>query len=80
MIFGVVIIPHPLVAITIFFVLLMILLGLLGCFSLKDKSETYKRIVEFYSMVQTQFGATIQRVRSDDGTEFINTPLHTYME
>jgi len=47
-------------------------------FLLKDKSETYNKIMEFCSMVQTQFGATIQRVRSDNGTEFINRPLHTY--
>ena len=47
-------------------------------FLLKDKTETYKCLVNFWSMVQTQFGVQIQRVRSGNGTKFTNGPLKTF--
>ena len=47
-------------------------------FLLKDKTETYNRLVDFCSMVKTQFGCHIQRMRSDNGKEFINKPLQAY--
>jgi len=42
---------------------------------LKDKHETFKCLVNFWSMVHTQFGVLIQRVRNDNGGEFTNKPL-----
>ena len=40
-------------------------------FLLKDKSETYKCLVNFWDCkVKTQFDFQIQRVRSDNGAEF----------
>jgi len=44
-------------------------------FLLNDKSETYHRIVDFCAMIKNQVGGIIQRVRSDNGTEFTNEPL-----
>lgn len=39
-------------------------------FLLQDKTETCERLIEFCSMVKNQFGLCVQRVRSDNGTEF----------
>ena len=47
-------------------------------FLLKNKSETYNRVVEFCSMVKTQFGEIVQKVRSDNGKEFTSGLLQTY--
>jgi len=47
-------------------------------FLVKDKTETYEYIVNFFVMVKTQFGVSIQRVQSDNGKEFINGPLQSY--
>jgi len=47
-------------------------------FLLKDKNETYECIINFFVMVRTQFGLPIQRVQSDNGTEFTNGPLQSY--
>ena len=45
---------------------------------LKDKIEVYEKLVSFCSMVNTQFDLKVQRIRSDNGREFMNDPLHTY--
>ena len=45
---------------------------------LRDKIEAYDRIVQFYCMVKTQFGTHVQRVRSDNGTEFTRGKLQEY--
>ena len=47
-------------------------------FRLKDKSETYHRLVEFCAMVQNQFHSSVLRVRSDNGSEFTNGPLRHF--
>jgi len=45
---------------------------------LKDKSETFKCLVNFWSMANIQFGALIQQVRSDNGSDFTNSPLKEF--
>ena len=44
-------------------------------FLMKDKTETYGHVVNFFAMVRTQLGPSVQRVRSDNGTEFTNGSL-----
>ena len=50
----------------------------LWVYLLKDKMEVYEELVDFCSLVQTQFDLLIQKVRSDNGMEFTNRPLQTY--
>lgn len=46
---------------------------------LNDKTKTYKKFVSFFSMVQNQFGTTIHRMCSDNGTKFTRGPLPVYL-
>ena len=79
MIFGDIIGLILTIAVIIFFVLWMILVELCGFFLLKDKRETYRCFVNFWAMVRTQFDLQIQRVRSDNGSEFTNGPLQNFL-
>ena len=45
---------------------------------LKDKTEVYDKLVGFCSMINTQFDLKVQKVRSDNGKEFMNEPLQTH--
>jgi len=45
---------------------------------LQDKIEAYERTVQFCCMVKTQFWTHVQKVRSDNGTEFTNGKLQEY--
>ena len=45
---------------------------------LRDKIKMYDHIVQFCCMVKTQFGKHVQRVRSDNGTEFTRGKLQEY--
>lgn len=47
---------------------------------LKDKSETGNILVTFHNMVRTQFNKKIKRVRSDNGTEFVNSTLRAFFQ
>jgi len=47
-------------------------------FLLNDKTKTDNRLVDFCSMMKTQFGGHVQTLRSDNGKEFTNKPLQTY--
>lgn len=45
---------------------------------LKEKSETCNLIKNFCAMVENKFGLRIQKVRSDNGTEFMSSCLQSY--
>jgi len=45
---------------------------------LKDKIEVSEKLISFCSMVNTRFDLKVQRIRSDNGREFMNDTLHTY--
>jgi len=44
-------------------------------FLMKDKSEVFHLFVNFYQMVQTQFESPIKRLRSNNGTKYVNQNL-----
>lgn len=45
---------------------------------LKEKSDVPRILMNFCSMVQTQFNAKVQVLRSDNGTEFTNNTVQTF--
>lgn len=47
---------------------------------LRDKTETRGALVNFHNMVQTQFNTKIKKLRSDNGTEFINAAFQKYLQ
>ena len=47
-------------------------------FLLKDKAETFEKLVHFCAMVKTQFGVVVQRVGSNHGTEFIDKRFQNF--
>ncbi|KAL0366821.1 UNVERIFIED_CONTAM: Retrovirus-related Pol polyprotein from transposon RE1 [Sesamum radiatum] len=42
-------------------------------FLLKYKSQVHHTLATFFTMVKTQFETSVKRVRSDNGSEFVNT-------
>ena len=49
-------------------------------FLMKDKSEVFQLFESFYSMVHTQFGRRIKRLRSDNGKEYVNQSFSTFLK
>ena len=47
-------------------------------FLLRDKTETYEKLVNFRSVMKTQFVFVVQCVRSDNESEFTEGNLQTY--
>ena len=47
---------------------------------LKNKSEVAERFLTFHNMIKTQFSATLQVFRSDNGGEFVNKYLQGYFK
>eukprot|EP00261_Vitis_vinifera_P034034 XP_019075277.1 PREDICTED: uncharacterized protein LOC100267868 isoform X5 [Vitis vinifera] len=47
---------------------------------LTDKTEVRSVFLNFHSMIQTQFQTKIQILRTDNGTEYFNHSLSTYLE
>ena len=47
---------------------------------LKNKSEVVERFLTFHNMIKTQFSATLQVFRSDNGGEFVNKYLQGYFK
>lgn len=45
---------------------------------MKHKDQTAAMLMNFYNMVETQFNASIKRIRSDNDTEFINSTLQKF--
>jgi len=39
---------------------------------MKSKSEVFQLFVNFFCLVQNQFGKSIDRIRSNNGTEYVN--------
>ncbi|CAM8963151.1 unnamed protein product [Rhodiola kirilowii] len=46
---------------------------------LKTKSEVPDILIQFYELIMTQFGHKIKVLRSDNGTEFFNHKLESYL-
>lgn len=46
---------------------------------LKDKSEIVNHINNFCKMVATQFETKVNVIRSDNGTKFVSTKVHTFL-
>lgn len=46
---------------------------------MKHKDQTTDIFVNFYKMIETQFGAKIKRIRSDNGTEFTNSKVQSFL-
>ena len=47
---------------------------------LTDKTEVRSVFMNFHSMIQTQFHTKIQILRTDNGTEYFNHSLSTYLQ
>lgn len=47
---------------------------------MKEKIETSSFLVSFHNMVKTQFNKRIIRVRSDNGTEFLNSTVKDFFQ
>jgi transposase InsO family protein len=49
-------------------------------FFLHDKSETQEVLKKFLKRAQNEFDAKVKKIRSDNGSEFKNTPLEDYLD
>ncbi|GJV56353.1 retrovirus-related pol polyprotein from transposon TNT 1-94 [Tanacetum coccineum] len=47
---------------------------------LRSKYEAPDCIIRFLKMIQVRIKVTVQRIRTDNGTEFVNQTLHEYYE
>lgn len=47
---------------------------------MKEKSETANILMNFHRMVKVQFGRNIKKVRSDNGSEFINSTIKSFFQ
>lgn len=45
---------------------------------MRDKYETPRIIMNFHNMIKTQFNKRIKRVRSDNGSEFVNSTIKNF--
>jgi len=45
---------------------------------MKCKSEASQLVKDFYAMGQTQFSRKIRTIRSDNGSEFVSTPMKKF--
>ena len=45
-----------------------------------NKSEVFHLFVNFYKMVQTQYGSPIKRLSSDNGKEYLNQNLSKFLK
>ena len=45
---------------------------------MKAKSEASQFIKDFCAMVQTQFDTKVKTIRSDNGSEFVSTPMKKF--
>jgi transposase InsO family protein len=55
-----------------------------SCFTwvlfLQDKGETQDVLKKFLKRIQNEFDAKVNRIRSDNGTEFKNTQVEDYLD
>lgn len=47
---------------------------------LKGKTEVYDTVVMFFNLLKNQFSRTVKVLRSDNGTEFVNFNMNTFLE
>jgi len=76
--YGDVAIPHLILAVIYFLCIMNDYSKDMWVFLSQDKSETFKCLVDFWSMLNTQFGVSIQTVRNDNGCQFSNGPLKEF--
>ncbi|KAJ0441169.1 putative RNA-directed DNA polymerase [Helianthus annuus] len=50
------------------------------CYFLTNKTEVFENLKEFYELVLTQFKRKIKIVRSDNGTEFVNSQMSSFFK
>ncbi|KAF5815624.1 putative RNA-directed DNA polymerase [Helianthus annuus] len=48
------------------------------CYLLKNKTEVFENVKDFYELVLTQFKSKIKVFRSDNGTEFVNNQMVSF--
>ncbi|GKF56044.1 retrovirus-related pol polyprotein from transposon TNT 1-94, partial [Tanacetum coccineum] len=48
------------------------------CLGSKDEAPTF--IINFFKMIQVRLKETVRRIRTDNGTEFVNQTLREYYE
>jgi hypothetical protein len=49
-------------------------------FFLHDKSETQEALKNFLKRAQNEFDAKVKKIRSDNGSEFMNTQVEDYLD
>jgi transposase InsO family protein len=49
-------------------------------FFLQEKSQTQETLKGFLRRAQNEFGLRIKRIRSDNGTEFMNSQIEGFLE
>jgi transposase InsO family protein len=54
--------------------------GFTWVFFLQDKSETQEVLKKFLRMTQNEFDAKVNKIRSDNGTEFKNTQVEDFLD
>jgi len=47
---------------------------------MKDKSEVFQLFVNFYHIIQTQFGSPIKRLHFDNGREYVNQNIFNFLK
>ncbi|GKG28231.1 putative ribonuclease H-like domain-containing protein, partial [Tanacetum coccineum] len=47
---------------------------------LRSKDEALDFIIKFLKMIQVRLKVLVRRIRTDNGTEFVNKTLHEYYE
>ncbi|KAJ0752905.1 putative RNA-directed DNA polymerase [Helianthus annuus] len=48
------------------------------CYMLINKTEVFENLCSFYELMLTQFETKVKIIRSDNGTEFINSQMNTF--
>jgi transposase InsO family protein len=49
-------------------------------FFLQEKSQTQETLKRFLRRAQNEFGLIIKKIRSNNGTEFKNSPIEEFLE
>ena len=50
-----------------------------GCFSCVSKSETASTLIDFITNAKVQLRNLVRKIRSDNGTEFVNNLLDAFL-
>ena len=58
----------------------MIIVGIVGFFFLKEKTEVTSNIKNLCKLIKRQFGEDVKGIRTDNARDFINTELKEFLE